>query len=115
MKHANTWREVGTEAKLLLIGIPVFIWTMLPIYHLFLFAISPKDEAFSGKLWPDASDAAQLRDRVPRSSTTTSTISGCRLWNSLFIAVAAGRCSRCSSRPARRSRSAGSRCAAAAR
>ena len=30
-------------AKLLLVGIPVLLWTMLPIYHLFLFAISPKD------------------------------------------------------------------------
>ena len=46
-------REVGTEARLLLIGIPVLIWTLLPIYHLFLFAISPKESAFSGKLWPD--------------------------------------------------------------
>jgi multiple sugar transport system permease protein len=47
-----TLKEVGTEAKLLLIGIPVFIWTMVPIYHMFLFAISPKEDAFSGKLWP---------------------------------------------------------------
>ncbi|HEY8337768.1 MAG TPA: carbohydrate ABC transporter permease [Tardiphaga sp.] len=48
-----TLREVGVEARLLLIGIPVFIWTMLPLYHLFLFAISPKQDAFAGKLWPD--------------------------------------------------------------
>ena len=48
-----TLREVGTEAKLLLIGIPVFIWTMIPIYHMFVFAISPKEDAFTGKLWPD--------------------------------------------------------------
>jgi len=41
------------EAKLLLIGIPVVIWTLLPIYHIFLFSISTKDEAFAGKLWPD--------------------------------------------------------------
>ena len=60
-----TLREVGTEAKLLLIGIPVFIWTMVPIYHMFLFAISPKEDAFSGKLWPDASDAEQFPHRVP--------------------------------------------------
>lgn len=46
-------RAIGTEAKLLLIGIPVFIWTMLPLYHMFLFAISPKESAFAGKLWPD--------------------------------------------------------------
>ena len=48
-----TLREAGNEARLLLIGIPVFIWTMVPIYHMFLFAISPKEDAFSGKLWPD--------------------------------------------------------------
>jgi multiple sugar transport system permease protein len=46
-------RDVGNEAKLLLIGIPVLIWTLLPIYHLVLFAISPKQDAFAGKLWPD--------------------------------------------------------------
>jgi multiple sugar transport system permease protein len=58
MKHATTLRlptlrDVTTEAKLLLVAIPVLLWTMLPIYHLFLFAISPKDSAFAGNLWPD--------------------------------------------------------------
>jgi len=47
-----TLRSVATETKLLLIGIPLLIWTMLPIYHLLLFAISPKDSAFAGNLWP---------------------------------------------------------------
>jgi multiple sugar transport system permease protein len=46
-------RTVATEAKLLLIGIPVFLWTILPVYHMFLFAISPKESAFAGILWPD--------------------------------------------------------------
>jgi multiple sugar transport system permease protein len=46
-------KRFWTETRLLLIGIPVAIWTLLPIYHLFLFSISTKDEAFSGKLWPD--------------------------------------------------------------
>jgi multiple sugar transport system permease protein len=45
-------RTVTAEAKLLLIGIPLFFWTMIPIYHLFLFAISSKDSATSGRLWP---------------------------------------------------------------
>ena len=48
-----TLRETLTEARLILIGIPVLIWTMIPIYHMFVFAISPKEDAFSGKLWPD--------------------------------------------------------------
>ncbi|WP_137895878.1 carbohydrate ABC transporter permease [Ramlibacter sp. 2FC] len=46
-------KRVATEAKLLLIGIPVLLWTLIPIYHLVLFAISPRDSATSGKLWPD--------------------------------------------------------------
>jgi len=46
-------KTVTTEAKLLLIGIPLFLWTIIPVYHLFLFAISPKDQATTGKLWPD--------------------------------------------------------------
>ncbi|HZP87425.1 MAG TPA: carbohydrate ABC transporter permease [Burkholderiales bacterium] len=48
-----TPRKMTREAKLLLIGIPVLLWTMLPIYYLFLFAISPKETIFSGHLWPD--------------------------------------------------------------
>jgi multiple sugar transport system permease protein len=48
-----TSRQAGREARLLLIGIPVLIWTLVPIYHMFVFAISPKEDAFSGKLWPD--------------------------------------------------------------
>ena len=48
-----TLKSVTTEAKLLLIGIPVLLWTLIPVYHLFLFSISPKESAFAGKLWPD--------------------------------------------------------------
>jgi multiple sugar transport system permease protein len=47
-----TLKKVSTEAKLLLIGIPVFLWTIIPVYHLFLFAISERDQATSGALWP---------------------------------------------------------------
>ena len=47
------WRTVSREAQLLLVGIPVMLWTLLPIYHLFLFAISERDKATSGRLWPE--------------------------------------------------------------
>jgi multiple sugar transport system permease protein len=46
-------KSFWNEATLWLIGIPVFLWTMIPIYHMVLFAISAKDQGFSGKLWPD--------------------------------------------------------------
>ena len=52
MTRRRFMRGVSTEAALLLIGIPVLLWTLIPIYHMFLFAISPKDAAFSGQLWP---------------------------------------------------------------
>jgi multiple sugar transport system permease protein len=47
-----TLRKVTNEAKLLLIGIPVLIWTLIPIYHMVLFSISSRNEATSGLLWP---------------------------------------------------------------
>jgi multiple sugar transport system permease protein len=52
MSRPITWKRVSTEAKLLLVGIPLFLWTIIPVYHLFLFAISSKDSATSGRLWP---------------------------------------------------------------
>ncbi len=52
MSRHITFKKVATEAKLLLIGIPVFLWTLIPIYHMVLFAISPRDQATSGRLWP---------------------------------------------------------------
>ncbi|MHB8493894.1 MAG: carbohydrate ABC transporter permease [Casimicrobiaceae bacterium] len=45
-------KGVAAEAKLWLIGVPVVIWTLLPIYNLLLFSISSKEEAFAGQLWP---------------------------------------------------------------
>jgi len=51
-KRRLTLKSVTTEAKLLLIGIPVFLWTVIPVYHMILFAISSKDSATSGRLWP---------------------------------------------------------------
>jgi multiple sugar transport system permease protein len=52
MSRRFTWKKVSTEAQLLLVGIPLLLWTIIPVYHLFLFAISSKDSATSGRLWP---------------------------------------------------------------
>ena len=45
-------RKLFNEAGLWLIGIPVFLWTVIPIYHMGLFAFSTKDSAFGGNLLP---------------------------------------------------------------
>jgi multiple sugar transport system permease protein len=52
MSKRLSWKSVSTEAQLLLIGIPVLLWTLVPVYHMFLFAISERDTATSGRLWP---------------------------------------------------------------
>jgi multiple sugar transport system permease protein len=82
-------RDVGTEARLLLIGIPVFIWTMLPIYHMFLFAISPKEETFAGKLWPDHPTLNNFSIVFNERHYFLSHF-WLQLWNSTVIAVAVG-------------------------
>ncbi|MBK9082518.1 MAG: carbohydrate ABC transporter permease [Rhizobiales bacterium] len=43
---------IAGDAKLLLIAIPVVIWTLLPIYNMFLFALSDKQSVFAGNIWP---------------------------------------------------------------
>jgi multiple sugar transport system permease protein len=82
-------REIATEAKLLLIGIPVLIWTLLPIYHMVLFAISPKESAFSGKLWPDNPTLRNF-GVVFRQEHFYLHHFWEQFWNSLVIAVATG-------------------------
>ena len=84
-----TLRAVGIEARLLLIGIPVFIWTMIPIYHLFLFSISPKEDAFSGKLWPTHPTLNNFSIVFGEKHYFLSHF-WLQLWNSTVIAVAVG-------------------------
>lgn len=52
MSKALSLKKISTEAQLLLVGVPVLLWTLVPIYHMVLFAISERDQATSGRLWP---------------------------------------------------------------
>ncbi len=82
-----TLRDVTGEAKLLLIGVPVLLWTMLPLYHLFLFAISPKESAFAGKLWPDHPTLRNFEIVFAEKHYFLNHF-WLQLWNSVVIAVA---------------------------
>jgi multiple sugar transport system permease protein len=84
-----TLKTVTTEAKLLLIGIPVFIWTVIPVYHLFLFAISPRDSATSGRLWPKE-PTLQNFSIVFQQKHFYLDHFWLQMWNSLLIAVTVG-------------------------
>jgi multiple sugar transport system permease protein len=80
------WKAVATEAKLLLIGIPLFLWTVIPVYHLVLFAVSPRDSATSGKLWPDH-PTLQIFSVVFQRKHFYLDHFWVQLWNSVLIAV----------------------------
>ncbi len=82
-------KAVAQEARLLLIGIPVLIWTLLPIYHLALFAFSPKDEGTSGQLWPDHPTLQNFEIAFQRKHFYLNHFWD-QILNSLLIAVAVG-------------------------
>jgi multiple sugar transport system permease protein len=82
-------RAIATDAKLLLIAIPVAIWTLLPIYHMFLFAISRKDSAFSGNLWPSDPTLGNFVTVFKEEHYFLNHF-WLQFWNSLFIAVMTG-------------------------
>jgi len=49
-----TLRKASAEAKLLLIGIPVAIWTLLPIYNIIRVSMQEKEEVLSTSVFPVA-------------------------------------------------------------
>jgi multiple sugar transport system permease protein len=89
MSKRLTWRAVSTEAQLLLVGIPVLLWTLVPIYHMFLFAISERDSATSGRLWPK-NPTLQNFDIVFQKKHFYLNHFWQQMGNSLLIAVAVG-------------------------
>lgn len=89
VKRDNILRSISTEAKLLLIGIPLVIWTLLPIYHLCLFAFSDKQSAFSGNLWP-ANPTLRNFEIVFGQKHYFLSHFWEQLWNSVFIAGMTG-------------------------
>jgi multiple sugar transport system permease protein len=82
-------KAVTTEAKLLLVGIPVLLWTIIPVYHMLLFAISPRDQATSGRLWPKE-PTLQNFNHVFRQEHFYLNHFWVQLGNSLWIALAVG-------------------------
>ena len=84
-----TPKAVLTEARLLLIGIPVLLWTLIPVYHMVLFAISSKDSATSGHLWPKSPTLDNFRIVFQQKHFYLDHF-WLQLWNSLLIALSVG-------------------------
>lgn len=89
MIRSPVLRAASTEAKLLLIGIPVLIWTLLPIYHLCLFAFSDKSSAFSGNWFPTNPTLRNFQIVFSEQHHFLGHF-WLQLWNSVFIAAMTG-------------------------
>jgi multiple sugar transport system permease protein len=88
MKPASL-RRISREAGLLLIALPVLFWTLLPIYHMVLFAVSPKESAFSGRLWPDRPTLHNFSVVFGEQHYYLSHF-WLQMWNSFFISAMTG-------------------------
>lgn len=88
-KRKGIWANAGTDAKLLLVGIPVAIWTLLPIYHIFLFAFAGKDSAFTGRLWPDPLTTGNFKLAFEQKHFYLEHF-WVQIWNSFWIAASTG-------------------------
>ncbi|MBK6008865.1 carbohydrate ABC transporter permease [Ramlibacter ginsenosidimutans] len=62
---------------------------MIPIYHLFLFAISPRDSATSGRLWPDHPTLRNFSIVLHEEHFYLNHF-WLQMWNSVLIAVSVG-------------------------
>jgi multiple sugar transport system permease protein len=82
-------KSFWNEATLWLIGIPVFLWTMIPIYHMVLFAISAKDQGFAGHIWPDNPTLRNF-EMVFKQEHHFLNYFWQQLWSSVLIAFAVG-------------------------
>ncbi len=46
-------RRLFDDVRLMLIAIPILLWTLIPIYHLFVLSISNEKAMLAGQFWPD--------------------------------------------------------------
>jgi multiple sugar transport system permease protein len=82
-------KRVLDESRLILIAIPILIWTLLPVYHLFLMSISSQEAMLSGDLWPKEPTLQNFAIVFGQKHYYLNNFWQ-QLWNSFFIAVVAG-------------------------
>jgi len=46
-------REAFAEGGLIVLGLVILVWTLLPLYHMVMLSLTPVGEAFGGRVWPD--------------------------------------------------------------
>lgn len=80
-------RRLWGEGKLVLVAIPILIWTLIPLYHLLVMAITPKSETFAGALWPKRPTLDNFGTVIHQDHYYLEHF-WIQLWNSAVVAVA---------------------------
>jgi len=78
--------NVYREARLLLLGLVILVWTLIPIYHLFVMSITPRVETFAGALWPSRPTLENYGTVIHQQHYYLEHFWQ-QLWNSAFVAV----------------------------
>ena len=89
IRHGGVYalqRGLG-EVGLVLVGLVVLVWTLLPIYHMLMLSVTPLSEAFAGRYWPLAPTLENFRMVVEQDHFFLQNF-WIQLGNSLFTAVA---------------------------
>ncbi len=82
-------RKLFTEARLILIAIPILLWTFVPLYHLLTLSLSTQQAMMDGRLWP-AKPTLQNFEIVIGQKHYYLTHFWRQFGTSLFVAVAVG-------------------------
>lgn len=79
-------RKVVGEARLVLVGIVILIWTLIPLYHLLVMSLTPKAETFAGALWPEKPTLENYGIVLNQEHYYLEHFWQ-QLWNSAFVAI----------------------------
>lgn len=80
-------RNALSEGGLILVGVVVLIWTLLPLYHMVMLSLTPVGAAFGGRFWPDDPTLENYRQVFTESHFFLQHF-WIQLFNSLFSAFA---------------------------
>jgi multiple sugar transport system permease protein len=89
MHRRHRLRGVLTEAGAIMLGVVVLIWSLAPVYNMFLIALDPEEGEieFDGNLWPPEPSLEAFRDVVTQEARYLEDFWQ-QFGNSLYIGVA---------------------------
>ncbi len=89
MARGGGLRGWMAEGRLILIAIPVLLWTLIPIYHLFILSIAGEKSMFEGNLWPSKPTLQNFEIVFGQKHYYLNKF-WLQMWNSVFVAVTVG-------------------------